>query len=123
MISKLAAWGRNRNEAIDRMRRALDEYSVGGIKTTLPFFREIVRDAEFIEGRLDTGFISRYFERRKAASAIATEPKETLFRDIALIASGLAFSRSKNRLSSQQPVQEQSKWRLAGRTELHDSRH
>jgi acetyl-CoA carboxylase biotin carboxylase subunit len=40
MISKLAAWGRTRSEAIDRMRRALDEYAVGGIKTTLPFFRE-----------------------------------------------------------------------------------
>jgi len=64
MISKLAAWGRTRREAIDRLRRALDEYTVGGIKTTLPFFREIVRDAEFIEGRLDTGFIPRFFERR-----------------------------------------------------------
>jgi len=38
MISKLAAWGRTRAEAIDRMRRALDEYAVGAIKTTLPFF-------------------------------------------------------------------------------------
>jgi acetyl-CoA carboxylase biotin carboxylase subunit len=68
MISKLAAWGRTRLEAIDRLRRALDEYMVGGIKTTLPFFREIVRDAEFIEGRLDTGFIPRFFERRAAAA-------------------------------------------------------
>src|SRR5262249_39029327 len=49
MISKLAAWGRTRAQAIDRLRRALDEYTVGGIKTTLPFFREIVRDEEFIE--------------------------------------------------------------------------
>src|SRR5216684_2052414 len=64
MISKLAAWGRTRGEAIDRLRRALDEYAVGGIKTTLPFFREIVRDEEFIAGRLDTGFISRFNERR-----------------------------------------------------------
>src|SRR6185295_7977608 len=47
LISKLAAWGRSRDEAIDRLRRALDEYEVGGIKTTLPFFREIVRDEEF----------------------------------------------------------------------------
>src|SRR6266404_6772380 len=55
MISKLAVWGSTRAEAIDRMRRALDEYAVGGIKTTLPFFREIVRDEEFIAGHLDTG--------------------------------------------------------------------
>src|SRR5262249_47220950 len=59
MISKLAAWGHTRAEAIDRLRRALDEYAVGGIKTTLPFFREIVRDEEFIAGQLDTGFIPR----------------------------------------------------------------
>ena len=52
LISKLAAWGRTRDEAIDRLRRALDEYEVAGIKTTLPFFREIVRDEEFISGRL-----------------------------------------------------------------------
>src|SRR6267142_3049632 len=64
MISKLAAWGQTRAEAIDRLRRALDEYVVGGIKTTLPFFRQIVRDEEFIAGHLDTGFISRFNERR-----------------------------------------------------------
>src|SRR5205085_9777781 len=54
LFSKLAVWGRTRAEAIDRLRRALDEYAVGGIKTTLPFFRAVVRDAEFIQGRLDT---------------------------------------------------------------------
>src|SRR5215217_5541842 len=69
MISKLATWGRTRAEAIERMRRALDEYMVGGIKTTLPFFREVMRDAEFVAGRLDTSFISRFNERRAAAAS------------------------------------------------------
>src|SRR6185369_14906350 len=68
MISKLAAWGSTRGEAIDRMRRALDEYAVDGIRTTLPFFREVIRDQEFIEGKLDTGFIERFHERRAAGS-------------------------------------------------------
>ena len=67
MIAKLAVWGRTRAEAIDRLRRALDEYEVSGITTTLPFFREVVRDEEFISGRLDTGFIARFNERRAAA--------------------------------------------------------
>src|SRR5437660_9637238 len=67
LVSKLATWGRTRAEAIERMRRALAEYAVGGIRTTLPFFREVMRDAEFIAGRLDTGFISRFNERRRAA--------------------------------------------------------
>jgi acetyl-CoA carboxylase, biotin carboxylase subunit len=65
MISKLAVHGKNRQEAIDRMHRALREYEVGGIKTTLPFFREVMEDAEFIEGNLDTGFINRFNERKR----------------------------------------------------------
>jgi acetyl-CoA carboxylase biotin carboxylase subunit len=120
MISKLAAWGRTRAEAIDRLRRALDEYAVGGIKTILPFFREIVRDEEFIAGKLDTGFISRFNERR------AERPKEgphpaggaqasSLQRDMAAIAVALAYARAESRAApNHQPVQ-QSQWKLAGR--------
>jgi hypothetical protein len=51
MISKFCVVGANRTEAIERMRRALSEYEVGGIKTTLPFFRQIIDDPEFIEGK------------------------------------------------------------------------
>ena len=125
MISKLAAWGRTRLEAIDRLRRALDEYAVGGIKTTLPFFREIVRDAEFIEGRLDTGFISRFFERRETALNAKTSTEEldeteTKRRDMALITAALDYMQSQKRAAAQQPrAIDQSQWRLAGRTALH----
>jgi acetyl-CoA carboxylase biotin carboxylase subunit len=117
MISKLAAWGKTRAQAIDRLRRALDEYAVGGIKTTLPFFREIVRDEEFIAGRLDTGFISRFNERRSrerphpAGGAQAS----SLQQDIAIIAAALAYARAQRKPSAgPQPV-DQSKWKLAGR--------
>src|SRR5829696_1578060 len=96
MISKLATWGRTRGEAIERMRRALDEYAVGGIKTTLPFFREVMRDAEFVAGRLDTGFIPRFNERRAAAAKkLGTEAGEgdaPERRDMALIAAALDFA-------------------------------
>jgi acetyl-CoA carboxylase biotin carboxylase subunit len=124
MISKLAAWGRTRAEAIDRLRRALDEYAVGGIRTTLPFFREVVRDAEFIEGRLDTGFISRFKERRAQASR-RPRPKEddeeTLRRDAALIAAALDYARRQKELSSgdgQDAQGETSRWKMAGRAAL-----
>jgi acetyl-CoA carboxylase biotin carboxylase subunit len=123
MISKLVAWGRNRTEAIGRLRRALDEYAIGGIKTTLPFFREIVRDEEFIAGRLDTGFIGRFIERRAADSSIKDEARETLFRDIALLVAAIEFSSSTSKLTSQPPHEERNKWRLAGRVEQHDSRN
>jgi acetyl-CoA carboxylase biotin carboxylase subunit len=130
MISKLAAWGRTRAEAIDRLRRALDEYTVGGIKTTLPFFREIVRDAEFIEGRLDTGFIERFFARRqerlKDAPALAeTDEVETKRRDMALIAAALDYAQEMQKESSashQSHERERSHWRQMGRAALLRSR-
>jgi len=84
MISKLAVYGKDRSEAIDRMRRALAEYEVGGIKTTLAFFREVMNDAVFIEGNLDTGFITGFNERKKAV-----EPDEAT-RDMAAIAAAIA---------------------------------
>ena len=125
MISKLAAWGRTRAEAMDRLRRALDEYEVGGIKTTLPFFREIIRDTEFIEARLDTSFIERFNQRRGLASASADEGDgdDTMRRDIALIAAALDFMRTQQPSANGQSNGEtQSRWRLAGRSALHNSR-
>ncbi len=95
LISKLAAWGRTREESIDRLRRALDEYEVGGIKTTLPFFREIVRDEEFKAARLDTGFISRFNERRHK-QLMTNEPDQTQ-EDIALIAASIHHVIAKRR--------------------------
>jgi len=119
MISKLAAWGSTRAQAIDRLRRALDEYAVGGIKTTLTFFREIVRDQEFIDGRLDTGFISRFNERRECAKerphlAGGTQGS-SLHQDIAVIAAALAYSRARRKTSPDHQTGEQSKWKTAGR--------
>jgi len=106
MIAKLAAWGRTRDEAIDRLRRALDEYEVAGITTTLPFFRMIVRDKEFIAGRLDTGFISR-FNERQTGPQMTTEDT-----DLAIIAAGLYYTKTQQPVRFQNPV---SKWKLAAR--------
>ena len=56
MIAKLVVWGETRAEAILRMRRALNEYRIGGIKTTVPFHQEIMESTEFMWGTFDTGF-------------------------------------------------------------------
>src|SRR5262245_49023830 len=77
MIAKLAVWGRTRSDAIDRLRRALDEYDVSGITTTLSFFREVVRDEEFKKGQLDTGFIERFNSRRASAPPAEPTKEET----------------------------------------------
>lgn len=114
MISKLAAWGRDRSEAIDRLRRALDEYHVGGIKTTLPFFRKIVCDQEFIKGNLDTGFITRFQERLKSAPD-ADEPSLSRQRDIVLIAAAIHYAQAQTYKSSLSDGQMQNRWKLSGR--------
>jgi acetyl-CoA carboxylase biotin carboxylase subunit len=106
MIAKLAVWGRTRAEAIDRLRRALDEYEVAGITTSLPFFREIVRDEEFIAARLDTGFISRFNERR-IAPQISTEDA-----DLAIVAAALHYAKHQQPVRVEKPV---SKWKLVAR--------
>jgi pyruvate carboxylase subunit A len=59
MISKLIAWGRDRNEAIIRMRRALYEYTIIGIKTNIPFHKAVMENPRFIKGELGTHFIDR----------------------------------------------------------------
>ncbi|MDT7690484.1 MAG: acetyl-CoA carboxylase, biotin carboxylase subunit [Acidobacteriota bacterium] len=127
MISKLATWGRTRLEAIERMRRALSEYTVGGIKTTLPFFREVMRDEEFVAGRLDTSFISRFNERRAAAreasDAAVPSAEEIARRDVALVAAALAYTEPVQNNSQAQPAPSTpSRWKIAGRTSLHQSR-
>jgi acetyl-CoA carboxylase biotin carboxylase subunit len=126
MISKLAAWGRTRAEAVDRMRRALDEYSVDGIKTTLPFFRAIVRDEEFIAGRLDTGFIPRFLKRQEKADTPGKEAYAGVAeeRDVALLVAALDYLRAQKEAgANHQPgAKEQSRWRMAGRAQLLNSR-
>jgi acetyl-CoA carboxylase, biotin carboxylase subunit len=59
MVAKLIVWGETRAEAILRMRRALNEYRIGGIKTSIPFHQEIMDSTEFIWGTFDTGFLNR----------------------------------------------------------------
>lgn len=59
LLAKLVGYGSDRNEAISRLRRAFQEYFVGGIKTNLSLFRRILNDEEFVAGRIDTGYLDR----------------------------------------------------------------
>ncbi|MBF0127948.1 MAG: acetyl-CoA carboxylase biotin carboxylase subunit [Magnetococcales bacterium] len=63
LISKLIVHGADRAEAVARMRRALDEYVISGIKTTLPLHQRILRDGAFVRGRYDLNFLSRFLKR------------------------------------------------------------
>ena len=56
LLAKLVVWGPDRDAAIARMTRALDEYHVAGVRTTIPFLQHIVRSPDFVAGRLSTHF-------------------------------------------------------------------
>ena len=62
MLGKLIVWAEDRERAIERLRRALDEMRIDGIKTTLPLFRELVDDEDFRSGTLDIGMLDRKLE-------------------------------------------------------------
>jgi len=61
LMAKLIVWGGSREEAARRMGRALDEFTVAGVKTTIPFHRAVMRDPDFLAGRLSTAYVERAF--------------------------------------------------------------
>ena len=114
LIAKLAVWGRTRQEAVDRLERALAEYRVKGITTTLPFFRQIVKDSEFRSAHLDTGFIARFNKRQRSSPPENNDHVET---DMALIAAAIHFSQTTQSLG-ETDQQHPSRWKVAGRKAL-----
>jgi acetyl-CoA carboxylase, biotin carboxylase subunit len=74
LIAKLIAHGKDREEAMARMSRALEMFVVEGIYTTIPLHRRILQDEEFRNGQFDTKFMERFFEREKERrEAVAVE--------------------------------------------------
>lgn len=84
MIAKLVVWADTRAEAILRMRRALNEYRIGGIKTSIPFHQEMMDSTEFIWGTFDTGFLSRW--RMNRLNRPANDHEKVIAATAALIA-------------------------------------
>ncbi len=69
LIAKLVARGRDRNEAISRMQRALEMFIVEGIHTTIPLHRRIMADADFRAGKFDTKFMERFLNKAAESKA------------------------------------------------------
>ena len=128
MISKLITWGDTREHALQRMRRALAEYEVRGIKTTIPFFKWILEDEDFKAGRFDTSFIDRKLGGANGRLLQAIDPAH---EDLAVIAAavhmftrpagnGVAAAPAPNRgphHASSSVVGWRSRWRDAGRAD------
>src|SRR6266487_3186658 len=79
LLSKLIVWGRDRSQAIARMRRALAEYQVVGVRTTLPFARWLMDQPRFSAADFSTDFIAEEWDtRQKAAEVVAVESASEL---------------------------------------------
>ena len=65
MIAKLIAYGRTRSEAINTMQRALDEFIIEPIKTTIPFHKKVLSDPSFLRGKFSTDFVERVFGQQE----------------------------------------------------------
>ncbi len=120
LLAKLIGYGTDREQAIARLRRALGEYFVGGIKTNIPLFRRILRDADFRAARLDTGFLDRMLQRPadRRVDARAAEVAAIAAGMFAALGSTAAAAGERTHDSSSQAADKaESNWKNAGRHE------
>jgi acetyl-CoA carboxylase biotin carboxylase subunit len=111
LLAKMAVWAGTRPETIARAIRAFREYDMAGIKTNIPFFRQILEDARYREGDLHTGFIEEFFARRPE-----TAPEPEMEMVAALVAAIHTMEKTSN--SDTRPEQRRSRWLEAGRNDL-----
>jgi acetyl-CoA carboxylase biotin carboxylase subunit len=109
LLAKLAVWAPTREHAAARAVRALCEYHVGGIRTNIGFFRQILEDPEFRAGHLHTGFIEEFLQRAKAPA-----PPE----DVDAVAALAAALHACAPANGQPRPAASSAWLTTGRSEL-----
>jgi acetyl-CoA carboxylase biotin carboxylase subunit len=113
MIGKLVAWAGTREEAIARMSRALAEYQVLGIRTTIPFFVWLMRQPDYRAGRYDTTYLDRLLAERRGASFSELDAPDS---EVVAIAAALdAFLRAEKGPAATAP--QSSQWLQAARRE------
>jgi acetyl-CoA carboxylase biotin carboxylase subunit len=111
LLAKLIGYGSDREQAIGRLTRALNEYFVGGIKTNISLFRRILGDADFRAAKLDTGFLDRMLKRKQ------DEPVDENTAEVAAIAAGLFAVLETRSASGSIPTNGASNWKSTARRE------
>jgi acetyl-CoA carboxylase biotin carboxylase subunit len=113
LIAKLVVWAESRPQAIQRLTRALDEYRVLGVQTTLPFFRWLVRQPDFAGARFSTTYLDRLLAERGGPFVA---PSATDCEDAAIAAALASWSRA-HHAAGDSVESDRSTWRRAGRLE------
>jgi acetyl-CoA carboxylase biotin carboxylase subunit len=99
MVAKLIVWGGDRQEAIERLQRALSEFVVKGIKTSIPFHQKVVRHPIFLSGHYDTGFIDAHMEGGRGGETRAGDGDAEVRRVAFMLAAIACYRRDKQRAS------------------------
>ncbi len=97
MVAKLVAWGEDRPEAIARLKRALSEFVVKGIKTSIPFHQKVLRHPVFLKGHYDTGFIDAYMAGGSGGGIEIEGDRDEVRRVAFMVAAIAAYRRDKQR--------------------------
>jgi acetyl-CoA carboxylase biotin carboxylase subunit len=105
MISKLIVHGKNRTEAIEKMLRAIDDYKIVGVETTLDFCSFVLKHEAFVSGKFDTGFIGKYFK----PEMLINQNKD--LGEIASLAAALILGNSVKQAVTENVPVKKSKWR------------
>jgi acetyl-CoA carboxylase biotin carboxylase subunit len=115
MIAKLIAWASSRGEAVGRMARALAEYQVLGIRTTIPFFLWLLQQPEYLEGRYDTTYLDRVLAERRGESFSHFRSDET--EAIAMAAAVDTFLKASGGTADERPASKGRGWIQVARRE------
>jgi len=113
LIAKLLTWGNDRNEAIQRMKRALSEYRISGIATTIPFHIGVMNNKRFKEGRIHTHFIEEEMEK---GQLIVGRDSDDILEAVAVFSALLDFQEKKRtKTPSSKTKSKESAWKIEGR--------
>ena len=108
MLAKLIVWADTRDHAIERMLRALSEYHIGGIRTSIPLFGVILRDPAFREGNLHTSYLDALLKR---PGLLDREPAP----ELAAIAAAAVAAHTSSSTTPAAPMKNESRWLSGGR--------
>ena len=108
MIAKLIVHGKDRREAIDKMLRAIEEYHLSGIKTTLPFCRFVLQHEEFVSGKFTTKFVEKFFHADVFAQALTEEEYQLASVVIYEFLHGKSFNNAENQFQTEKV---KNKWK------------
>lgn len=107
MIAKLIVHGKDRTEAIEKMLRAIQDYTITGVETTLPFCSFVLKHEAFVSGKFDTGFIPKYFKPVYLSKSNSNEEEVA-----AIFGAFVAKNLNTSKASVVPNAQSKSKWKL-----------